>query len=183
MTIDKHHNYMTLQEAQKIIRTVQDFPKKGIGFIDLVQPLQNVEFVDCVRNKLKSLYQDKGITKIVAVESRGYFFSSILAADIKAGMAPIRKKGKLPPETIQETYQKEYGEDTIEMLKDSVTEDDVVLLHDDILATGGTIQAACNMLKKIGVKKIYINFIGEIDFLEGRKCIDPSIEVTSLFHF
>ena len=111
---------MTLQEAQNSIRTVQDFPKKGIGFIDLIQPLQNVEFVDCVRNELKSLYQDKGITKIVAIESRGFFFSSILAADIKAGLVPIRKKGKLPPETISETYQKEYGEDTIEMLKDSV---------------------------------------------------------------
>jgi adenine phosphoribosyltransferase len=174
---------MTLQEAKNIIRIVQDFPKPGIGFIDLVQPLQNTAFISCVRNELKSLYQDKGITKIVAIESRGFFFSSILACDINAGLVPIRKKGKLPPETISATYQKEYGQDSIEMLKDSLTKDDVVLLHDDILATGGTIQAACNMLKEIGVKKIYLNFIGEIDFLEGRKLIDTTIETTALFHF
>ena len=174
---------MTLQEAKNIIRIVPDFPKPGIGFIDLIQPLQNTAFISCVRNELKSLYQDKGITKIVAIESRGFFFSSILACDINAGLVPIRKKGKLPPETISATYQKEYGQDSIEMLKDSLTKDDVVLLHDDILATGGTIQAACNMLKEIGVKKIYLNFIGEIDFLEGRKLIDPTIETTALFHF
>lgn len=174
---------MTLQEAKNIIRIVQDFPKPGIGFIDLVQPLQNTAFIDCIRNELKSQYKNKGITKIVAIESRGFFFSSILAADIKAGLVPIRKKGKLPPETICATYQKEYGQDSIEMLKDSLTKDDVVLLHDDILATGGTIQAACNMLKEIGVKKIYLNFIGEIDILEGRKLIDSAIETTALFHF
>ena len=174
---------MTLQEAQKIIRTVQDFPKKGIGFIDLIQPLQDPNFVQCIRKELNTLYKDKGITKIVAIESRGFFFSSILASDLQIGLVPIRKKGKLPPETIGITYEKEYGSDTIEMLKDSVNKDDVVLLHDDILATGGTIQAACNLLKEIGVKKIYLNFIGEIDFLEGRKLIDPSIETTALFHF
>ncbi len=174
---------MNLQEAQNAIRTVMDFPKKGIGFIDLIQPLQNPEWVSCVRKEMRQLHQDKGITKIVAIESRGFFFASILAADLQVGLVPIRKKGKLPPETISETYQKEYGEDTIEMLKDSLNENDVVLLHDDILATGGTIVAACNMLKKIGVKKIYINFIGEIDFLEGRKLIDPTIETTALFHF
>lgn len=174
---------MNLQEAKEIIRIVQDFPKKGIGFIDLVQPLQNNDFIQCVRTELNNLYQNKGITKIVAIESRGFFFSSVLAADIKAGLVPIRKKGKLPPETICATYVKEYGEDSIEMLKDSISKDDVVLLHDDILATGGTIQAACNMLKEIGVKKVYLNFIGEIDFLEGRKLIDPTLETTALFHF
>lgn len=174
---------MTLQEAQNIIRIVPNFPKPGVGFIDLVQPLQNPAFIQCLSTALKSLYQDKGITKIVAIESRGFFFSAILASDINAGLVPIRKKGKLPPETICATYQKEYGKDSIEMLKDSVSPDDVVLLHDDILATGGTIEAACNMLKEIGVKKIYLNFIGEIDFLEGRKRIDPTIETTALFHF
>lgn len=174
---------MNLQEAQKTIRTVMDFPKKGIGFIDLIQPLQDPNFVQCIRKELNTLYKDKGITKIVAIESRGFFFSSILASDLQIGLVPIRKKGKLPPETIGITYEKEYGSDTIEMLKDSVNKDDVVLLHDDILATGGTIQAACNLLKEIGVKKIYLNFIGEIDFLEGRKLIDPSIETTALFHF
>lgn len=160
-----------------------DFPKKGIGFIDLIQPLQDPNFVQFIRKELNTLYKDKGITKIVAIESRGFFFSSILASDLQIGLVPIRKKGKLPPETIGITYEKEYGSDTIEMLKDSVNKDDVVLLHDDILATGGTIQAACNLLKEIGVKKIYLNFIGEIDFLEGRKLIDPSIETTALFHF
>jgi adenine phosphoribosyltransferase len=174
---------MTLQEAQNSIRVVPDFPKPGIGFIDLVQPLQNNDFIQCIRTELNNLYKDKGITKIVAIESRGFFFSAILAADIQAGLVPIRKKGKLPPETICATYQKEYGEDSIEMLKNSVNKDDVVLLHDDILATGGTIEAACNMLKEIGVKKIYLNFIGEIDFLEGRKRVDSNIETTALFHF
>ena len=127
-------------------------------------------------------YKDKGITKVVGIESRGFFMATAICTRINAGFVPLRKPGKLPAETISESYQKEYGTDTIEIHKDALSEDDVVLLHDDILATGGTVFAAIKLIKKFNVKKIYLNFIGEIDFLGGREKIDKNIDVYSLFH-
>ena len=105
------------------------------------------------------LYKDKGVTKIVGIESRGFVMSSAVATRLGAGIVLCRKPGKLPCETIQESYQKEYGVDTIEIHKDAIDENDVVLLHDDLLATGGTMKAACDLVKKFNPKKVYCNFI------------------------
>ena len=129
------------------------------------------------------LYKDKGITKVVGIESRGFIMAPVLGNKLGVGFVPIRKKGKLPADVIEISYGKEYGEDVIQIHADSLDENDVVLIHDDLLATGGTMKAACDLVKKFGVKKIYVNFLVELDFLEGRKVFGPEIEVESLVHF
>lgn len=173
---------MTLQEVQKNFRTVPDFPKKGVQFIDFTTALKKPECIQAMSDALYEHYKDKGITKVVGIESRGFFMATAICTRLKAGFVPLRKPGKLPAETISESYQKEYGTDTIEIQKDALNSDDVVLIHDDILATGGTIFAAIKLIKKFNVKKVYLNFIGEIDFLGGREKIDKEIDVFSLFH-
>ena len=128
------------------------------------------------------LYKDKGITKIVGIESRGFVMSSALALELGAGVVLCRKPGKLPCDTVQESYAKEYGKDTIEIHRDAIDENDIILLHDDLLATGGTMKAACNLVKKFHPKKVYCNFIIELvnEGLNGREGFDEDIEITSL---
>ena len=131
------------------------------------------------------LYKGKGITKIVGIESRGFVMSSAVAVRLGAGVVLCRKPGKLPCETIQESYAKEYGIDTIEIHEDAINENDIILLHDDLLATGGTMLAACNLVKKFHPKKIYCNFIIELnsEFPKSRELFDKDIEITSLLKF
>ena len=128
------------------------------------------------------LYKDKGITKIVGIESRGFLLSSAVAIELGAGVVMCRKPGKLPGETIELSYEKEYGKDTICMHKGAISEDDVVLIHDDLLATGGSMKAAYDLVKKFNPKKIYINFIIEltIEGLHGRDVFDKDVEITAL---
>jgi adenine phosphoribosyltransferase len=104
----------------------------------------------------------------------------IMATRLGAGFVPIRKPGKLPAETIEESYDKEYGKDTIQIHKDAIDENDVVLIHDDLLATGGTMKAACDLVKRLHPKKVYVNFIIELKELNGRKLFDNDIEVESI---
>ena len=128
------------------------------------------------------MYKDKGITKIVGIESRGFVMSSALAVRLGAGIVLCRKPGKLPCETVQQSYAKEYGIDTIEIHKDAIEEGDIVLLHDDLLATGGTMKAACDLVKKFKPKKVYANFIIELvnEGLNGRKAFDDDIDISTL---
>jgi adenine phosphoribosyltransferase len=130
---------------------------------------------------LYELYKDKGITKIVGIESRGFIMASALATRLGCGVVLARKPGKLPYTTIKESFSKEYGVDTIEMHIDSITPEDVVLIHDDLLATGGTAKAAYKLVQNFHPKKIYINFIIEItdEGLHGRDEFD-GVEVTTL---
>lgn len=174
---------MTAEEVKKEIRDVVDFPIKGIIFRDLTTAFKNPECMRFFEKEMYELYKDKGITKVVGIESRGFIMAPVLANKIGAGFVPIRKKGKLPAETIDISYAKEYGIDTIQIHKDALDADDVVLLHDDLLATGGTMKAACDLVKKFGVKKIYVNFLVELDDLYGRDVFDSSIEVSSLLHY
>jgi len=164
------------------LRCIPDFPQKGVNFRDVTTLFKNAECVQIMEDELYDLYKDKGITKIVGIESRGFVMASAMATRLNAGIVLCRKPGKLPAETISETYTKEYGTDTIEIHKDAITEDDILLLHDDLLATGGTMKAACNLVKKFHPKKIYINFILELvnEGFEGRNIFDKDIEVTSL---
>lgn len=164
------------------LRCIPDWPKKGINFRDVSTLFKSYECVKTMSDELYEMYKDKGITKIVGIESRGLIMTSTLAMRLNAGIVLCRKPGKLPCETIQESYAKEYGKDTIEIHKDAINPDDVVLLHDDLLATGGTMKAACNLVKKFGVKKIYVNFIIELvhEGLDGREVFDDDVEVTSL---
>lgn len=164
------------------LRCIPDWPKKGINFRDVSTLFKNYECVKTMSDELYEMYKDKGITKIVGIESRGFVMSSALALRLGAGVVLCRKPGKLPCDTVQESYAKEYGKDTIEIHKDAIGEDDVILLHDDLLATGGTMKAACNLVKKFHPKKVYANFIIELvnEGLNGRDGFDEDIEITSL---
>ena len=133
-----------------------------------------------MRDEIVNLYRAYGITKVVGIESRGFILAPAVAMELGAGFVPVRKPGKLPAETIEVSYAKEYGTDTIQMHKDALNENDVVLLHDDLLATGGSMAAALELVRKFGVKKVYINFIVELEFLEGRKVLGNDVEVSSL---
>ena len=142
----------------KNLRTVPDFPIPGILFFDVTTLFKDAECLKELENELYELYKDKGITKVVGVESRGFVMGALLASRLNAGFVLARKPGKLPAETIQETFAKEYGTDTIEIHKDAINENDVVLIHDDLLATGGTVKAAYNLVQKFNPSKTFINF-------------------------
>lgn len=164
----------------KNLRNIPDFPIPGIQFKDVTSLFKKPECLKELDNSLYELYKDCGITKIVGIESRGFVMAAALAVKLNAGFVPIRKPGKLPAETISESYSKEYGTDTIEIHKDAIDENDVVLIHDDLLATGGTMLAAYNLIKKLNPKKVMINFIIELEGLKGRKIFPKDAEVKSL---
>lgn len=157
-----------------------DFPSEGIVFKDLTTAFKDPRALHILGWDLSQLYRDKGVTKVVGIESRGFICGSILAFELGAGFVPARKPGKLPAETIKATYAKEYGKDTIEIHKDAITEDDIVVLHDDVLATGGTMAAAYELVKSMNPKKIYINFIIELGALNGRNALPEDVQVDSL---
>ena len=164
------------------LRCIPDFPKKGINFRDVTTLYKNPECMQVMMDELYELYKNKGITKIVGIESRGFVMASALAVKLGAGVVLCRKEGKLPAEVVKESYAKENGTDTIEIHKDAITEDDVVLMHDDLLATGGTMKAAFDLVAKFNPKKIMVNFIIEItdEGLHGRDVFDKGTEVTAL---
>lgn len=166
----------------KNLRCIPDWPKKGVNFRDVTTLFKSPECLREITDEMYELYKDKGITKIVGIESRGFVMSSALALKLGAGIVLCRKPGKLPCDTVQESYAKEYGKDTIEIHRDAIDENDVILLHDDLLATGGTMKAACNLVKKFHPKKVYCNFIIELvnEGLNGRDGFDEDIEITSL---
>lgn len=163
------------------LRCVPDFPRRGINFRDVTTLFKNAECVKIMLDELVELYKDKGITKIVGVESRGFVMASALAAKLGCGIVLARKPGKLPSVAIKESFTKEYGIDSIEMHIDSLDENDVVLIHDDLLATGGTAKAAYDLVEKFNPKKIYMNFLIEIrdEGLHGRDLF-KDIELTTL---
>ena len=177
-------NYLIMiaEEVKLQIRNIPDFPVKGIQFKDITTALQQRECLRWMRDEMVNLYKDKGITKIVGIESRGFIIAPAVAMELGVGFVPIRKPGKLPAETVEISYQKEYGVDTIQIHKDALSADDVVLLHDDLLATGGTMAAAIELVKKFGVKKVYVNFLIELDFLNGRELLEKGAQVNSLIH-
>ena len=162
------------------LREIPDFPIPGILFYDVTTLFKNAECLNEMINALYEQYKDKGITKVVGIESRGFILGGALASKLNAGFVMARKPGKLPAETIEETYAKEYGTDCIQIHKDAITENDIVLLHDDLLATGGTMAATYRLVKKCGAKKTYINFVIELEELNGRKAFLEDVEVETL---
>ena len=163
------------------LRCIPDFPKKGINFRDVTTLYKNAKCVKIMLDELEELYKDKGITKIVGVEGRGFVMASALAARLGCGIVLARKPGKLPATVIKESFSKEYGVDTIELHVDAIDENDVVLIHDDLLATGGTAKAAYKLVQHFHPKKIYMNFIIEIrdEGLHGRDLF-KDIDLTTL---
>ncbi len=174
---------MCIEMIKNKIRVVPDFPQKGIMFRDLTTAFKDPACLKALSTSLSKKYQDLNITKVVGIESRGFIMGPIMALDLNAGFVTLRKPGKLPAETFKASYEKEYGIDTIEIHKDALTEDDIVLIHDDLLATGGTMLAAVELVKRFNVKKIYVNFIVELDDLKGRDLFPADIEVESLIHY
>jgi adenine phosphoribosyltransferase len=163
------------------LRCVPDFPRKGINFRDVTTLYKNAECMKIMLDELEALYKDKGITKIVGVESRGFVMASALAGRLGCGIVLARKPGKLPATVIKESFSKEYGVDTVEMHIDSIDQDDVILIHDDLLATGGTAKAVYNLVEYFHPKKVYMNFIIEItdEGLHGRDLF-KDIDLTTL---
>ena len=180
-----NNNYNLLIMNTKLLidnlRCVPDFPRKGINFRDVTTLYKNAECMKEMLDEMERLYKDKGITKIVGVESRGFVMASALAGRLGCGVVLARKPGKLPATVIKESFSKEYGVDTVEMHLDSIDQNDVVLIHDDLLATGGTAKAAYKLVEHFHPKKVYMNFIIEItdEGLHGRDLFD-GIELTTL---
>lgn len=177
------HNYLIMNNKVLLdnLRAIPDFPKKGINFRDVTTLYKNAECVKIMLDELEAIYKDKGITKIVGIESRGFVMASALAGRLGCGIVLARKPGKLPSTVIKESFTKEYGVDTIEMHLDSIDENDVVLIHDDLLATGGTAKAAYKLVEHFNPKKIYMNFIIELrdEGLHGRDLFE-GIDLTTL---
>ena len=172
--------YMNKDLLLQNLRNIPDFPIPGIQFKDVTSLFKKPECMQELSNALYELYKDKGITKVVGIESRGFVMGAALAVKLNAGFVPIRKPGKLPAETISETYGKEYGSDTIEIHKDAIEENDVVLIHDDLLATGGTMLAAYHLVQKLNPKKVMINFLIELEGLKGREIFPSNAEIDCL---
>jgi adenine phosphoribosyltransferase len=154
-------------DLKKYIREVPNFPKEGIIFEDITTLLKDKDAFNFAINLIVEKFRDKKITKVVGLESRGFIFGGAIANKLNAGFVPIRKKGKLPSETFSEEYDLEYGVDSVEIHTDALDENDVVLIHDDLLATGGTACAALNLVKRMGVKNIYFSFICDLEFIQN----------------
>ena len=180
-----NNNYNLLIMNTKLLidnlRCVPDFPRKGINFRDVTTLYKNAECMKEMLDEMERLYTEKGITKIVGVESRGFVMASALAGRLGCGVVLARKPGKLPATVIKESFSKEYGVDIVEMHLDSIDQNDVVLIHDDLLATGGTAKAVYKLVQHFHPKKVYMNFIIEItdEGLHGRDLFE-GIELTTL---
>lgn len=171
---------MNKEELKNAVRNIPDFPIPGIQFKDVTTLFKDAERLKELSDILYETYKDKGITKVVGIESRGFIMGPILATRIGAGFVPIRKPGKLPAETVEISYAKEYGTDTIQIHKDAINDDDTVLIHDDLLATGGTMRAAVDLVKMFNPKDIYVNFIIELKELDGRKVFTSDTKIDSV---
>ncbi len=152
---------------ENYIRDIPDFPKPGVVFKDITPLLANKDALVSCTSALLDLTENQKIDKVIGIESRGFFFATALAQKLNAGFVPIRKPGKLPFETLKQPYTLEYGMDALEIHEDSISKGDKVLLHDDVLATGGTASAACKLIEKLGGEIIQCNFLIEIEFLKG----------------
>lgn len=156
-------------KLEQYIRNIPDFPKAGIQFKDITPLLGNSEATEMCLQQLVGMLEGQEIDKVVAIESRGFFFGILLAQRLNVGFVPIRKPGKLPYSTLKEPYNLEYGMDVLEIHEDAIIKGDKVLLHDDVLATGGTARAACNLIENLGGKIVQCNFLLELEFLNGIK--------------
>ena len=169
-------------DLKAFIRDVPDFPVKGIIFKDITTMLSDAGAHKFALEELYNFAKNKGITKVIGIESRGFIYGASLAAKLDAGFIPIRKPGKLPSVTVSEEYQLEYGTDKIEIHKDALQPGDKVLLHDDLLATGGTMEAACKLVEKLGAEIVQISFLIDLTFLNGNERL-KKYDVHSLIQY
>lgn len=173
---------MKIEELKALVRDVPDFPKKGIIFKDITTLIGDENGFKAVIDILYERYKDQHITKIACIESRGFVFGAALADRLRAGVILIRKPGKLPYKTITETYELEYGTDSLQVHIDAATPEDKVLIIDDLLATGGTASASVNLIKRLGAEVVECAFVIELTFLEGVKKLE-GIPVFSILKY
>lgn len=159
----------TVEKIKAVIRDVPDFPKKGIMFKDITPLLANPEVFKETIRLIADKYRGRGITKVLGIEARGFILAAPIAMELGAGLIPVRKKGKLPYKTVSVTYALEYGEDTLQMHEDAIKKNEKVLIVDDVLATGGTAAAVCQLVERLGGKVEAIAMLIELDFLKGRE--------------
>lgn len=160
-------NEQIVEGLKKSIRSIPDFPKKGILFRDITTLLKDGQKFKDALEIITAKYENKKITKVVAIEARGFIFGGAIAYKLNAGFIPVRKKGKLPAAVHEATYQLEYGTDTLQMHSDAITAEDKVLIVDDLLATGGTAKAVCQLIERVGAKIAGIEFLIELVDLKG----------------
>lgn len=164
------------------IRIIEDFPKQGISYKDITPLLMDPQASALALKELTKSLQNQQIDKLVGIESRGFLFGFLMAQALNIPFIPIRKPGKLPSKTLSQSYDLEYGRDTIEIHHDAIKKGDRVIIHDDLLATGGTASAACQLVNKLGGELVQINFIIELSALNGRQHL-PQDKVNSLIQY
>jgi adenine phosphoribosyltransferase len=163
----------SIETLRLAIRSVPDFPKKGIVFRDITTLLKDPAHLKSAIQQLAEPYRAKHIAKVACIEARGFALGGAIAAELGAGFVPVRKAGKLPAQTVREQYALEYGTDVVEMHRDGISPGERVLVHDDLLATGGTAQAACRLVESVGGKVVGVCFLIELSFLKGRNRLKP----------
>ncbi len=164
------------------IRNIEDFPKKGISFKDVTPLLNNAAARAKALELLAERLKGQAVDKVVGIESRGFFFGTLLAQSLNAGFVPVRKPNKLPYTTISQEYALEYGSDMLEIHTDAILPGEKILLHDDVLATGGTAEATCKLIEKLGGEIVQCSFLMELDFLKGREKLEK-YDVQALLHY
>ncbi|MDO5607512.1 MAG: adenine phosphoribosyltransferase [Capnocytophaga sp.] len=164
------------------IRDIHDFPKQGVIFKDITPILSDPEAMRKATDLFVNQLKNKKIDKVVGMESRGFFFGTLLADRLGAGFVPVRKPGKLPFKTVTQTYDLEYGQDQLEIHSDAIRPDENVLIHDDVLATGGTAEAAVKLVQTLGGNIIQLNFLIELEFLHGIQKLD-GLDVYSILKY
>jgi adenine phosphoribosyltransferase len=169
-------------ELKPFIRDINNFPKDGIVFKDITPLLKDAKALAAAGHNLLELVANQKIDKVVGMESRGFFFAPLLASHLNAGFIPVRKSGKLPYETISEGYSLEYGDDRLEIHADAIVKGERILIHDDVLATGGTAKAVCQLVERLGGQIVQCNFLIELDFLKGRDKL-RGYSVKSTLHY
>ena len=172
-----------LEALRGAVRTIPDFPKPGIRFKDITPIFGHPELLREAVRLLAEPFREAGITKVVGIEARGFILGGILAHELDVGFAPVRKSGKLPYQTVRETYELEYGVDTLEMHVDAVGPGDRVLIHDDVIATGGTAQATARLAERAGAEVAGYAFLIELGFLEGRLRLAEHLPVHAVLSY
>ncbi len=174
---------VTIDDVKSAIRDIPDFPVKGILFRDITTALKQPDLFEFIVNYFYEIFKTAGITKVACIESRGFIVGGALAYKLNAGFVPIRKPGKLPSETYSVEYELEYGSDSLEIHTDAFQQEDIVLVHDDLLATGGTAEATFKLIQNFGIQKTYFSFICELDFLNGAQRLKSLAPIHSMFKF
>ncbi len=169
-------------DFESYIRDIQNFPKEGIVFKDITPLLQDTKALSAACDTLCDMVDGYAVDKVVGVDSRGFIFAPMMASRLEAGFVPVRKRGKLPSETISETYELEYGEDILEIHTDAISPGEKVLVHDDVLATGGTAKAVCTLVERLGGEIVQCNFLIHLTFLNGEQKLQ-GCEVKSLISY